>query len=185
MGCLLFILGKKGSVWSKVHWKWGDGAEGLILVQDRWGLLSSLPHVALHSVELWDGPTVRLPRSSFDHVAAVLWSPKRGVTANRGKRAVKTFSFYTLASVSEDHSDSRNLCRALWCVRQRGSNGECIGFPIPTATGISPGWRWFHRFGLTSWATRKHNTHELVQTHLHCLHRIPLPREMSMTVWVC
>lgn len=47
--------------------------------------------------------------------------------------------------------------RALCCVRQRGSNEECIGSTIPTATGISPGWSWLHRFRATSWTEGKHN----------------------------
>lgn len=37
---------------SKVPWKGGDGAEGLVVVQDRRGLPPSLRHVALHGVEL-------------------------------------------------------------------------------------------------------------------------------------
>lgn len=76
---------------------------------------------------------------------------------------------------------TRRICapeRALWCVRQRGSNEECIGSTIPTATGISPGWNWLHRFRPTSCAASKHNTHELVQTHLRRLQRIPLFKEM-------
>lgn len=64
-------------------WKWGDGAEGLVLVEDRRGLASSLLHVALHGVELRHGPTVRLSRGSFDHVAGILRSPECGVTAKR------------------------------------------------------------------------------------------------------
>lgn len=67
----------------RVHWKWGDGAQGLVLVEDGRGLPPSLPHVALHGVELGHGPAVRLPRSPFNHVAAVLWSPERRVAAHR------------------------------------------------------------------------------------------------------
>lgn len=64
------------------------------MVEDGRGLSSPLPHVALHGVELGHGPTVRLPRRSFDHVAAVLRSPKGGVTAQTRNGAVTTFHFY-------------------------------------------------------------------------------------------
>lgn len=69
---------------------------------------------------------------------------------------------------------TRHICAsepALWCVRQRGSNEECISSTIPTVTGISPGWSWLHRFRPTSWAASKHNTQEPVQTHLQRLQR--------------
>lgn len=74
---------KGGTVQTSVHWKRSDGAQGLVLVEDRRRLPPSLPHVALHGVELGHGPAIRLPRSSFDHVAAVLWSPERRVAAQR------------------------------------------------------------------------------------------------------
>ena len=55
------------------------------MVQDRGGLSPSLPHVALHGVELRHGAAVRLSWGPFDHVAAVLWSPQCGVAAQTGK----------------------------------------------------------------------------------------------------